>query len=147
MRVSYFISILEHKVTIDSRLASRCHHGVDSECLSRQDRLLVFAIWVASTRRHDSVIDPMESFICPMLWCRKRFENQYLVLDHIARCDNRLDQWYWCSRCSRPEFFGNLTRSMKVPGNTQPIKRRQMVKRRLGRVVKCILPSRPISFV
>ena len=52
-----------------------------------------------------------------MLWCRKIFDDQRLVKEHISKCDWLLNAWYWCPHCSRPErFMGN--QNMGVTGRS-----------------------------
>ena len=43
--------------------------------------------------------------MCPMLWCRDKFENQSSTMDHIPQCDWLSNAWYWCPQCCRPEHF------------------------------------------
>ncbi|KAL2039521.1 hypothetical protein N7G274_007793 [Stereocaulon virgatum] len=64
-----------------------------------------FRDWVKTFRQISLDIEIEERVMCPLLWCRKVFENLSSVVDHVRSCDRLSDGWYWCPTCRRPERF------------------------------------------
>ena len=43
--------------------------------------------------------------ICPMIWCRKLFDNKDMAARHVLNCPRLSNAWYWCPYHRRPERF------------------------------------------
>ena len=43
--------------------------------------------------------------MCPLLWCRERFDSLASTLQHVSECPWLSNTWYWCPYCCRPESF------------------------------------------
>lgn len=43
--------------------------------------------------------------MCPLLWCRKTFDDLASTLQHVSECPWLSNAWYWCPYCCRPESF------------------------------------------
>ena len=61
-----------------------------------------FQDWVEHDRAKSS-----DSLTCPMLWCRKSFEDYQTTIRHTLRCPWLRNAWYWCPNCNKPERFMN----------------------------------------
>ena len=46
-----------------------------------------------------------DALACPMLWCRKIFDDHQTTIRHTLRCPWLPNAWYWCPECSKPERF------------------------------------------
>ena len=80
-----------------------------SYVLSHGECQVAFQHWVAYVRGHDdgntSEFTAKEHLTCPLLWCRKSFDNLTSTLNHIDKCPWLSNTWYWCPSCCRPESF------------------------------------------
>ena len=51
--------------------------------------------------------EPSDALQCPMLWCRKSFDDRQTTIRHTLTCSWLPNAWYWCPQCKRPERFMN----------------------------------------
>ncbi|MCJ1394847.1 hypothetical protein MMC18_008886 [Xylographa bjoerkii] len=64
-----------------------------------------FLRWVAYERLFDTSILREERFTCPLLWCRRRFDDPRRLLEHVLVCDRLREGEYWCPEHQAPERF------------------------------------------
>ena len=95
---------------------NRLHHylyqievNAPSHAPSQREYQMAFQHWVAYIRGSDcgypSNVTTKESLMCPLLWCRERFDNLASTLQHVSECSWLSNTWYWCPYCCRPESF------------------------------------------
>lgn len=70
--------------------------------LSQIECRKVFQNWVGEVRAESS-----DTLQCPMLWCRKSFEDCQTTVHHTLTCSWLPNAWYWCPKCKKPERFMN----------------------------------------
>lgn len=90
------------------RLRNRLRNGgqhTSFAALSSADCQSAFQHWVAFDRNASSDIPDKEHLMCPLLWCRKRFDDLGSCLQHLSTCPWLPNAWYWCPYCHRPESF------------------------------------------
>ena len=71
--------------------------------LSEHDCEKAFQHWVAHIR--PQVSDESEQLMCPLLWCRNKFEGSQPTIRHTATCLWLPNACYWCPLCKKPERF------------------------------------------
>lgn len=85
--------------------------------------------------------------MCPLMWCRCRFNDLPTTLNHISICPWISNGWYWCPFCSRPEnMFGNSKHG--EPGQPRPEYHRVPSKRRrpfLRHLIRYLMPWATVS--
>ena len=89
-------------------LKNHLHGGSDRkalDALSRHGCQCNFLDWVANFRPVESEIPYEELLMCPMLWCREKFNSIASTVDHVGDCRLLYNAWYWCPYCKRPERF------------------------------------------
>lgn len=64
-----------------------------------------FLDWVKTIRLHATDVDVDEILTCPLIWCRKSFQNSNAIICHIDQCPHLWNAWYWCPHCGRPERY------------------------------------------
>ena len=75
------------------------------DCLLEPYQRLAFLSWVAFDRRPAQNIPNLERLSCPLLWCRKSFDDHGKLVDHVSTC-SYLDQGeYWCPYHQQSERF------------------------------------------
>ena len=81
-----------------------CHTHADSAFggLSQIECRKAFQDWVGQFRAKSS-----DARQCPMLWCRKSFEDYQTTIRHTLTCSWLPNAWYWCPKCKKPERFMN----------------------------------------
>ncbi|MCJ1247724.1 hypothetical protein MMC30_004939 [Trapelia coarctata] len=72
----------------------------------------LFLDW-AYQRVYDGGILRQERFTCPLLWCRRLFDNPRMLLKHIESCDRLAEGEYWCYEHAGPERFAPLATRQK----------------------------------
>ena len=77
----------------------------DYHCLSQQSQKLRFQLWVAYCRTPAQKIPNLERLSCPLLWCRKSFDEHEKLVDHVSNCPFLREGRYWCPYCQRAEAF------------------------------------------
>ena len=77
----------------------------DYHSLSQQSRKLRFQLWVAFCRTPAQKIPKLERLSCPLLWCRKSFDEHEKLVDHVSNCSFLKEGRYWCPYCQRVEYF------------------------------------------
>ena len=70
--------------------------------LSQIECRKAFQNWVGHDRAESS-----DALRCPMLWCRKSFEDDQTTIRHTLTCSWLPNAWYWCPKCNKPERFMN----------------------------------------
>ena len=71
--------------------------------LPEHDCRKAFQDWVAHIR--PQVSDVSEKHMCPLLWCRNRFEDSQSTVRHTSNCPWLPNACYWCPQCKKPERF------------------------------------------
>ena len=72
------------------------------------DRVLYFLHWVSNKRANDdNTIPRSERTRCPMVWCRKPFDEPVKLFNHIQTCKALRFHIYWCWHCARQESFAS----------------------------------------
>jgi hypothetical protein len=68
-----------------------------------------FLNWVAYHRSlaGPSQITDDERLRCPIMWCRRLFDNQNALLEHVFNCAHYSNGWYWCFHCQMEECFSS----------------------------------------
>lgn len=68
-----------------------------------------FLSWVAYDRNlaGPTQITDDERLRCPILWCRRRCDDQNKLLEHVFRCAHYSNGWYWCFHCQKEESFAS----------------------------------------
>ena len=77
----------------------------DYHCLSQQSQKLRFLLWVAYYRPEAKEILRQEQLSCPLLWCRKSFDEHAKLVDHVSNCSFLKEGRYWCPYCQKAEYF------------------------------------------
>ena len=70
--------------------------------LSQIECRKAFQDWVGHVRA-----ESFDALRCPMLWCRKSFEDYQTTIRHTLTCSWLPNAWYWCPKCNKPERFMN----------------------------------------
>jgi hypothetical protein len=86
-------------------LAPKIHTYEDLLDYTLHHRRETFLHWVAYDRIFDESILRQERFRCPLLWCRKPFDDLGRLLKHVEVCDRLQDGDYWCPEHATPERF------------------------------------------
>lgn len=85
-------------------------------------------MWAAVKRNACQKMTPEERRECPLLRCRKRFDDHEQMLKHLHTCDELSAGEYWCYECTRVERFAEA-KPKKCPSH--PSKRKKaMIKAR-----------------
>lgn len=129
----FYEALMIHK-TVLSHQASRLRNFLRTGCqhntcpnFSLSECQTAFQHWVAFDRNASPDIFDQEYLICPLLWCRKRFEDLGSCLQHLPTCPWLPSAMYWCPYCHRPESFASLGLDNKT--NPQHRLRRKLAKR------------------
>ena len=67
--------------------------------------------------------------MCPMLWCRREFDDIQSTAFHISNCSRLSEGLYWCSQCSRPEKFTGYAKSALTNRHFSNHKRKLSVRK------------------
>ncbi|TAQ84648.1 hypothetical protein B7494_g7021 [Chlorociboria aeruginascens] len=85
---------------------------IQESCASRhfpkQKSELRFLTWVAYTRKYSDDMTDEERKKCPLLWCRRDFEDQEEMLKHVYKCEHLSKGQYYCSSCGKAERVGKF---------------------------------------
>jgi len=109
------------------------------DCLLEQYQRLAFLSWVAFDRRPAQNIPNLERLSCPLLWCRKSFDDHDKLVNHVSTCSYLEQGEYWCPYHQQSERFStNHHRKHFFKGAVTAI-------RKLGSksMLKVIHPSKP----
>ena len=107
------------------------HHASSNGNDSREDSEERFLRWVAYERLIDDNILREERFTCPLLWCRKRFDDPKTLLKHVLVCDQLREGTYWCPEHQAPERF-----STPVSGKHRSIPKLSVCLRNAVRIIR-----------
>ena len=80
----------------------------------------IFMDWVKNYRSTNPDIDQVELRMCPLIWCRRKFDSKESTFRHVLDCPRLSTGWYWCPSCMRPERFlecNKLCSKYKPPNN------------------------------
>ena len=92
-----------------------------------------FQNWVAHVR--PLVSDVSELCMCPLLWCRNKFESQASTVCHTSTCPWLPNACYWCPQCKKPERFWSSGKTREaIP--SQLMISSQMMRRKSSRMRK-----------
>ncbi|MCJ1247727.1 hypothetical protein MMC30_004942, partial [Trapelia coarctata] len=75
------------------------------DCLLEQYQRLAFLSWVAFDRRPAQNIPNLERLSCPLLWCRRSFDDHNKLVNHVATCSFLEQGEYWCPYHQQSERF------------------------------------------
>jgi len=73
--------------------------------LLEQYQRLAFLSWVARERRPAQNIPNLERLSCPLLWCRKSFDDHDKLVNHVSTCSYLEQGEYWCPYHQQAERF------------------------------------------
>jgi hypothetical protein len=73
--------------------------------LLEQYHKLAFLSWVARERRPAQNIPNLERLSCPLLWCRKSFDDHDKLVNHVSTCSYLEQGEYWCPYHQQAEQF------------------------------------------
>ena len=68
--------------------------------LSQIECRKIFQDWVVHAHA-----ESWDALACPMLWCRKTFEDHQTTIRHTLKCSWLPNAWYWCPEHSKAERF------------------------------------------
>ena len=94
--------------TLPDRLIHLVNENEDIRILDSMTDLACrssFLNWVKTIRPHAADVAVEEVLLCPMLWCRRKFQDPNEVVCHAFQCPCLWNAWYWCPYHNRPERY------------------------------------------